>query len=46
MDAASLILIATGLLALLGAAAVNLGAESRDGFGPDAPPRDFSPRIR
>jgi hypothetical protein len=46
VDAASLILIATGLLALLGAAAVNLGTESRDGFGPDAQPRDLSPRLR
>jgi hypothetical protein len=46
MDAASLVLIATGLLALIGAAAVNLGADSRDGFGRDAVPRDFGPRIR
>lgn len=46
MDAASLVLIAIGLVALLGAAAVNLGADSRDGFGPDVNPRDFAPRIR
>jgi hypothetical protein len=46
VDTASLILIATGLLALLGAAAANLGSDSRDGFGVDHLPRDFAPRIR
>lgn len=46
MDAPSLVLIVLGLLALLGAAAVNLGTDSRDGFGPDVNPRDFAPRIR
>ena len=46
MDAASLVLIAIGLLALLGAGAVSLGADSRDGFGPDVNPHDFAPRIR
>lgn len=46
MDAASLVLIAIGLLFLLGAAAVNLGVDSRDGFDIDVNPRDFAPRIR
>lgn len=46
MDIASLAIIAIGLLALLGAAAANLGSDSRDGFGVDHLPRDIAPRIR
>jgi hypothetical protein len=46
VDTASLVLIVASLLALLGAAAVNLGSDSRDGFGHDAQPRDFTPRMR
>jgi hypothetical protein len=46
MDAASLVLIVIGLLALLGAGAVSIGTDSRDGFGSDIWPRDITPRIR
>lgn len=46
MDAASLVLVVIGLLALLGGAAVTLGSESRDGFTGDATPRHVSMRIR
>jgi hypothetical protein len=46
MDAPSLVLIVIGLLALLGAAAVNTGTDSRDGFDHDAVPRDIAPRFR
>ncbi len=51
MDAASLVLVLVGLLALVGAAASSLGTDSRDGFGhdryrPDQLPRDIAPRIR
>ena len=46
MDIASLAIIAIGLLALLGAAAANLGSDSRDGFGVDHSPRDVASWIR